>query len=853
MTDRAAALVGRDRELEIVTSFLGHAMVDGGALLLTGEPGVGKTMLLEAAAEEAASRMTVLRTAGAETQANFGALGQLLEPVLELDRLSDLYRGALNAALGRGDESQADSLVLPNAVLTLLLHAARIRPVLLVVDDLPWIDRPSALALGLVARRLAGTRIGFLAAARSGDEGFFERSGLPADEVRSLDETAAADLLRGRFPALAPGARARVLAEARGNPLALLELPTALSEAQQTVTRPLPPVLPLTERLTAVFAARVGGLPATTQRLLLLAALDGTGELAILRAAAGPGGLDGLGPAERAGVVQQAGSPPRLAFRHPLTRAAVVALAGDSERRQAHQALAEVTKDEPERRAWHLAAAATGPDEQAAGQLEQAAQLILRRGDGTGAVAALLRASDLSPEGPDRARRIAAAAYVGANMVGDLRSVPGLLEDARRADPDFGQSPQIAMAAAYRLLNEDGDIDTAHRLLVSAIEDQTSRLRQDGSSATAAGSGSADDILVEALYSLALVCFFGGRAELWPPFEAALERLGHRAPEALTLQGRTFRDPVRTAVPALGELEAAVRGLTGEVNPAQTVRIAIAADYVDRLAGCEDALRRVVRDGVAGEAVALAIEALLLLFVDAFQSGQWDEAQRLAERGVELCDTHGYRVFAWTGQWGRAMLAAARGDYGTTSALTDEITGWATPRRLLSVHAYAANARALAALGRGDFEEAYAQAAAISPPGVLPPYAPHALWVILDLVEAAVRTGRTGPAAAHVKATRDAEVGAISPRLALVTTATAALVAPPGQAAAEFTAALAVPGADRAPFEQARVRLLYGEWLRRNQSNAEARAQLSAARNVFGRLGARPWQERAESELRAAG
>jgi len=183
-------------------------------------------------------------------------------------------------------------------VLALLRQAARAGPVLLVVDDLPWIDRPSALVLGLVARRLAGTRIGFLAVSRSGEEGFFERSGLPGHEIRPLDEGAAETLSRRCFPALADRVRARLLGEAQGNPLALLELPAALSEAQHAAARSLPAVLPLTECLRALFASRVGDLPAAARRLLLLAALDGTGDLGILRRAAGRAALrdalDGL-------------------------------------------------------------------------------------------------------------------------------------------------------------------------------------------------------------------------------------------------------------------------------------------------------------------------------------------------------------------------------------------------------------------------------------------------------------------------------------------------------------------------------------------------------------------------------
>ncbi len=845
MRRKARMLVGRDRELAILDSFLPQAAADGGALLFTGEPGVGKTMILDAAAAAAAAAgTTVLRTTGVqfETGANFSALGRLLQRLLgHVGQLSPSYQRALRAALGLGDEVPADRLVLSNAVLAVLRQASSATPVLMVVDDLPWIDRPSALVLGLVARRLAGLRTGFVAVSRSEEEGFFDRSGLPTYEIEPLDEDAAAALLGRQFPALADRVRARVLTEARGNPLALLELPATLSDAQQAATRPLPRVLPLSERLQALFVSRITELPAPARRLLLLAALDGTGDLRVLRAAAGPGQLDDLAPAEQAGLVQVTGSPRRLAFRHPLTQSAVVALSDSAARRGAHQALADVSADQPDRRAWHLAEAATGPDEQVAGLLQQVARQTLRRGDGTGAVAALLRAADLSPGGPERARRMAEAAYVGADVTGDLWNVARLLDDAWRTDPDSSESLEVATAAAYLLLNGDGDVDTAHRLLAGAIENYSSRPDAD------------QNALVEALHTLALVCFFGGRSELWAPFDAAVAGLTAPVPVALAVQSKTFPDPVRTARPVLHVLDAAIRDLEREVNPAQIVRIGIAADYVDRLAGCREALWRVVRDGRAGGAVTSAIEALLLLYVDAFQAGRWDEAQRLADEGVALCDTHGYRVLAWPGQWGKALLAAARGDYDLTRALTEEIVRWATPRRLSSVHAYASHARTVAALGQGDFEEAYQQATAISPAGVLAPFVPHALWVLLDLVEAAVRTGRGGSAAAHVTAMRAADVGAISSRQALLATGAAALVAPGEQPAALFAGALAGPDAGRWPFDRARVQLLYGEWLDRNGSAARARTQLEAALDTFRQLGARPWQVRASSALRAGG
>ena len=433
------SLIGRGDDLEYIAAFVDQAAVSGGALLLSGEAGVGKTVLLDAAAahaETAGSR--VLRAAGTEFESavSFAGLNQLLHPVLDQAKgLSAAYRRALAVALGVREGSSPDQLMLSNAALALLVQATGAGPVLVVVDDLPWLDRASALVLGVVARRLAGSRVGFLAVSRSGEDGFFDRGGLPVHEVLPLSEAAAAELVGDRFPALAPRVRQRLLAEAQGNPLALLELPVALSGLQRVGTDPLPAWLPMSRRLQATFESRITALPAQTRHLLLLAALDGTGRLQTLQSAApGPHGIDDLAPAERAGLVRVDEGAGRLAFRHPLTRSAVVGLSTSAQRRRAHAALARHLTGEPDRRAWHLAQAATGPDEQVAGLLEQAAQGIRHRGDAVGAVTALLRAADLTPPGADRSRRLAEAADLGAVVTGGLRDVPRLLADARKAD-----------------------------------------------------------------------------------------------------------------------------------------------------------------------------------------------------------------------------------------------------------------------------------------------------------------------------------------------------------------------------------------------------------------------------------
>ncbi len=399
---QAGQLVGRESEMDRIRAFLAAARTDGGALLVTGEPGVGKTGLLNAASEAAsAAGMRILRAAGVEFEAgtSFSGLNQVLLPLLDaLPQLPAVHRDALNVALGFGDGAPPSRLVVSNAALVLLRQAATARPVLVILDDLPWLDRASAGVLSFVARRLAGSQVGLIGASRTGEVDFFDHAGLPELEVPRLDDVAAGQLLDSRFPELASAVRERILVEAQGNPLALLELPDALSPGMRASAKALPSALPLSRRLQALFGSRITELPPRTRQLLLLMALDGTGDVRVLEAGAAPNaGFRDLAAAEQARLAYLDEATHRLAFHHPLMRSAVVDLSQAEERRTAHRVLADVWADQPDRRAWHLAEATVEPDESVAAQLEAAAARILARGDAVGCVKALTRSSELSP------------------------------------------------------------------------------------------------------------------------------------------------------------------------------------------------------------------------------------------------------------------------------------------------------------------------------------------------------------------------------------------------------------------------------------------------------------------------
>ncbi|MEU0556712.1 AAA family ATPase [Dactylosporangium sp. NPDC006015] len=841
---RAHTLVGRDHDVALVRSFVDDAAVRGGALVVTGDAGVGKSVLVVDAAGYAATvGAQVIWAVGIEHDAgvSFSGLSQVLSPLLdELDGLDAGHRAALRSALGLQTPSTAPGrLAICNAALDLLVRAAQARPLLLVVDDMPWLDTISAQILAFLARRAVGHRFGVLATARTGEPTEFDTSQLRTHELGPLTDDAARALLDNRHPALAPRSRQRLLAEAQGNPLALLELPIALASRGARPTEVLAPVLPLTGRLQQVFAARIDAMPQGTRDALLLAVLDGSGDVGVLgeplRAA------ETLAPAVRERLVTIDVAAAVLRFRHPLIRSAIVGGATEAERRQAHQLLARHHTQDLLRRAWHLAEASTGPDETTAALLQQAAHVNLFRGDAVRAISELLRAADLSPAGTDRSPRLAEAAYLGAIVTGDLRDVPALLDAARRADPEHHGSLAGAVAGAYHLLNETGDVDTAHRLLSGAVN------------ALPDPGDAGNKTLVEALYTLLMVCFFAGRAEFWPDFHTAVERLKPRPPRLLSVLAGTFSDPARAAPPVLDLLVEAVAQLHKENSPARIVRTAIAGSFLDRIGDCREPLWRAVRHGREGGAVTSAIEALALLANDAYFAGRWDEVQTLTAESLDLCRTHNYRLLRWPGLFLQALVAAARGEEFAARAAVQEMTRWAAPRRVGVVTWYAWHVRTLTALPRGEFDEAYRCAAMISPAGRLAPHTPNALWLIMELVEAAARTGRLAEARAHVAAADAALIGDLSGRLALTVAGARAMAADDAAFPALFDRALSLPDVDRWPFDLARIRLAYGERLRRTRAAAAARDHLRAAADAFDHLRARPWALRAGGELRAAG
>jgi DNA-binding CsgD family transcriptional regulator len=841
---RTKRLIGRDRELATLGSLLDEAVADGATLLLTGEPGVGKTALLAAAAEMAMTAgFEVIRGGGVEyeTDVSFAGLHQLVGPLLgDLHRLPRSSRVAMEVALGIGSGPAPERLAVLNATLALFRQAASRSPLLIVIDDLHWLDRASGAVVGFVGRRLRGSQIGLLGAIRSGVGGFFERAGLPEYDVCPLSEAEAMGLLARQFVHLPTRVLRHVADEAQGNPLALLEFAALAGGSRDGGQRRTTVTSGMSREVRTLYDARIERLPEPTRRLLLLAVLDGSGDLGVL-AANGPGALADLGPAERDHLVVVDDRVGELRFRHPMIKSVVVERSTHDERRAAHLCLAERFSDQPERRGHHLAEAAFAPDEEIAAAVEDAAHRTLQRGDVVGAISRLLRAADLSPNPTDRSRRLADAAYIGAHSAGRLDSASELLRDAHRRDPTLGETLRAAAATAYLLLNSDGDAETTHRLLTVAIESALGEPDQDR------------DGLSEGLYTLVLVCHYAGRTEYWVPFHDAMSRLGATAPADVRLLAEAFADPVTAPSRALSELDGQIEQLRNTEDDALIIRTAIAGFYADRLPGCGEALLRVVRDGREGGAVGTGMMALLMLAFGELNAGRWDEAHKFAAEASAMCAERGYRLYEWSGRYAMALVAGNRGHRAECRDICEAMLEWGAPRQLGRLADWAHHALARAALGAGDFEQCYAHASAISAPGTLRSHNPQALWATLDLIDAAVHTGRNDQARAHAEAARRADLGRLSPRFALITAAAGAMVASDDEAPRLFGEALALPGIGEWPFEVARVQLAYGERMRRLRRARDARSQLAAARDGFQRLGALPWARRAATELAATG
>src|SRR5207245_4301582 len=415
-------LVGRDAESQRLDTVLGRLGNGGGALVFRGEPGIGKSALLDRARQRArAMGARVLSTVGVESEAElaFAGLHQLLHPIVGLmDRLSDSQRAALEAAFGVTADLEPDPFRVAVAAFQLLCEAADARPVVLIVDDAHWLDRSSLAALAFIARRLQSEPLALVAAIRAGDPTLLDDARLPSVDLERLSASAAAELLDRRAPELHPILRARVLAEAAGNPLALVELARSLPTSALVRERLSPAPTTLTARLEQAFSTRLNDLPAETRSALLAAALDSRASLdEIIRCVrqlhGSPASLLVLQPATEAGLIDIVDAEVR--FRHPLIRSAVRQAAPAGQIFEMYTVLATIVAD-PERQLWHRAMSAEGADEEIAAALENHARTARGRGAITASGAALERAAALTADAHKQGARLLRAAEIAYEL-----------------------------------------------------------------------------------------------------------------------------------------------------------------------------------------------------------------------------------------------------------------------------------------------------------------------------------------------------------------------------------------------------------------------------------------------------
>jgi DNA-binding CsgD family transcriptional regulator len=831
----SSEVVGRQRQLGRLRTLIDRAPVQGQVLVLLGEAGIGKSTLLASAAQEArAAGMRVLWATGRESETNiaFAGLHRLLSPVL--GAAANLERRQARALLGAlglaGEPAAADLLGTGLATLTLLSDSSAPAPVLVIVDDAHWLDRSTLDILAFAGSRLETERVVLLLAARGHappagfDRGFTE---LPVEALSAAD----AGLLLDRQPRPPRGrARTQVLAQAAGNPMALIELAKVIASdpaaSRRWAAEPLPPG----DRLLAVITARLTALPEPTRAALLVAAVADGPDLRT----PGAGGPDPqtLAPAERLGLVTM--DRTGLRFSHPLVRSAIYHGAPFAQRAAAHRQLAAALRDQPDRQAWHLAAATLQPDEELASRLETTADQARRRGGVTAAAAAMERAAELSPDPSDQARRLVSAAATAVST-GQAAWVADLATRALAvtADPELRL---LARSSAGWALAYSGRRSAALPALISVAEEAARDFPA---------------LAWEALADAATVAYQSGAATGRAAVDRVLTRMGPSgdAGPAGDAGGSGDAGPQKAWIRACtdpfgsrGELVAYLRQTAGSpLAESAKWRIGSAAWLLDEsglgMQLLQDAMYQLRAPGTQGTSGG-GLTALGWLYVD---TGRWDQALEAAAEAADWAEANQMGIVAATADGRAARTHADRALAGVDPAENGLIAvrGW----RALGV----------AALAEGDHLLAFTLLRRLFSEEGAPVHNIFSYLGVADLATAAVRADRRREGRIIVERALGHPGGTRSPRLEQLVARACGILADPASAGAHFAGALRDPAGEQWPFERAQLRLDYAEWLRRRRRINEAKPELANALETFRRLGARSLAQRTEAELRASG
>jgi DNA-binding CsgD family transcriptional regulator len=838
--EEAGRLLGRQRERAVLDRLLETARNGHGAVLVMyGEAGVGKTALLEYAVV-AGSDFRVARTVGVEGEMElaFAALHQLCSPSLELlERLPDPQRDAIEVALGLSAGQAPNPFLVGLAVLNLLSEAAAENPLLCVVDDAQWLDRASARVLAFVARRLLAERIAMIFAAREPIDSLASLAELRIEPLGHRDARALLDsVLPGR---LDERVLERIVAETRGNPLALLELPRGLTPAQLASGFGLAAALPLSAGIEQSFTRRLARLPRNARRLLLLAAAEPLGDPALLWRAAGNVGI----PETAARTVESEGLltlDRAVAFRHPLVRSAVYGSAEPNDRREVHRALADATDPQidPDRRAWHRAQAASAPDEDVAAELERSAARAQARGGFAAAAAFLERATELTPEESRRSGRALAAAHAKLQA--------GAVDDALRlvATAESGVLTGLEQARAGLLRAQISFVSTRGSDAAPLLLKAAKRLRE-------VDPELARETYLEALTAAIFAGPLAGPGASSPDVaQAAKAAPPARKPRGLDLllDGLValLTDTYPAAVPILRKTQRAFgRGMSQTEQLrwmwGGTVSAMLLWDDERWQRLSERHLQLVRETGALGDLpTALSHRGQMHVF-----SGELALAASLREaieEATELTGTH-------FGPYHGVGMVAMRGREDEAKRFIDTARAEVTERGEGAGLEFMDWAEALLYNGLGRYAEALAAARRVLDHAQLVPVN----WAMPELIEAAARTGAHELAAETDQHLTD-RCSASGTDWALgIAARSHALLVDNGHADALYVEAIERLTRTRVAVDLARTHLLYGEWLRRQPRRVDARKELRIAYEMFTDFGMDAFAGRARIELQATG
>ena len=837
------SLRGRRDECAVLDRLLGEARTGrSGVLVVRGEAGVGKTALLDYVIRSA-SDMLVVRATGVQSEMElaFATLHQLCAPLLDrLEGLPAPQRQALEITFGLSEGSAPDRLFVGLAVLGLLSEAAEKRPLLCVIDDAQWLDGASAQALAFVGRRLLAESVVMLFAVR---EPIRELAALPELVVEGLRDSDARQLLTSVVPGrLDQRVIDQLLAEARGNPLALLELPPRLTPAELAGGFGLPEALPLEGRIEERFLQRLQALPVDTRRLLLVAAADPTGDPALAGRAAARLGLTDAAFEPLAGAdLIEIGA--RVRFHHPLVRSAVYRAAAPDELRHVHAALAEATdpRIDPDRRAWHLAGASPGPDESVAGELERAAGRAQARGGLAAAAAFLDRAAALTSDPVRRGQRALAAAQTKYEA-GALDDALALLAIAETGGVDDLQRARVHLLSAQIAFATQRGGDAPTLLLEAARELE------------AVDPDQARTAYLEALDAARFAGPLARGADFVAVSRAALAGAARHLPPRptdLLLQGIATL-PIDGHAAAAPILKAALSAFREEpaLPPEESRWISAACraawDFWDEESWRLLATRELRRARDVGALTATPLLLSSLSYVHAL-CGELSTAESLLDELRATTAATGIPVHRYVEIW----IAALRGREPEFAALVEDLTTDAKARGEGFALAFAGLAGAVLYNGLGRYEEAFAavrEAVDVAPHSELS--TPSA---VAELVEAAARVGERHIAERALERLT-LSTGASGGDWALGVEARSRALLSDGDAADRlYQEAIERLRRTRVRVQLARTHLLYGEWLRRERRRVDARDQLRTALELFASMGAEAFAERAERELLATG